>query len=150
MQEPHPDSPVKLIVPVEKSSEDYPPVDFEELWSTPLGDGRYRIENIPFFAVGLARGDLVSATHEPPSPRFLEVLQPSGHSTLRLLVQHEDLVPAVIEKFSQLGCDSEVTFGRLVALDVPPSVSLEVLARSWSWASPSLIGSMKRPPSHSH
>ena len=127
MEEPRQGNQVKLIVPLEKTGEDYPPVDYEELWSTPTGDGQYRVENIPFFAVGIARGDLVSAAADQGSPRFLEVVQASGHSTIRLLVQREDAVPGVVEKFARLGCDSEITFGRLVALNVPPTVPLEAL-----------------------
>ena len=127
MEEPRPANQVKLIVPLEKIEVDYPPVDYEELWATPTEEEQYRIENIPFFALGLARGDLVSAAAEQESLRFREVVQASGHSTIRLLVQREDAVPGVVEKFARLGCDSEITYGRLVALDVPPSVSLEDL-----------------------
>lgn len=118
---------VKLIVLLEKDAEDYPPYDYEELWGTPSGEGLFRIENIPFFARGLARGDIVSAVNEQDQLRFQEVVESSGHSTIRLLVRREESVPSIVERFESHGCDCEITFGKLVALDVPPSVPLDAL-----------------------
>ena len=39
----------------------YPPASGETLWATALGDGTYRIDNIPFFATGVSLGDVVEA-----------------------------------------------------------------------------------------
>lgn len=127
MEESQAGSPVKVIVLLEQEEEGYPPVDYEELWTTPLGEGLYRIENIPFFARGIARGDIVSAVAEEEALRFQEVVEPSGHSTIRLVVHDEAAVPSAVEHFESLGCESETLFTKLVALDVPPSVSLEEL-----------------------
>lgn len=118
---------VKIIVLLEKEEADYPPYDYEELWATPVGEGLFRIENVPFFARGLARGDLVSAVSEGEVLRFQEVSQASGHSTIRLMVNDSNALPGIIQRFESQGCSSETTLGRLVALDVPPSVSLEDL-----------------------
>ncbi len=118
-------SPVKVIVLLEQEDDDYPPVDYEELWTTPLGEGLYRIENIPFFARGIARGDIVSAVEEDGSLMFGEVVEQSGHSTIRLIIYNEYAVPAIIERFLNQGCEAETTFAKLVALDVPPEVNLE-------------------------
>ncbi|HEX8699117.1 MAG TPA: DUF4265 domain-containing protein [Myxococcaceae bacterium] len=127
MEEVQKERQIKLIVPLEKEADDYPPVDYEELWSTPSGEGLFRIENIPFFARGLSRGDIVSAVADEEGLRVQEVVHISGHSTIRLLIKREEAVPTVIEKFERQGCDSETTFGKLVALDVPPTVPLEDL-----------------------
>lgn len=117
--------PVKVIVLLEQEDDDYPPVDYEELWTTPLGEGLYRIENIPFFARGIARGDIVSAVEEDGNLMFGEVVEQSGHSTIRLIIYNEYAVPAIIERFLNQGCEAETTFTKLVALDVPPEVNLE-------------------------
>lgn len=127
MEESETGSPVKVIVLLEQDDEDYPPVDYEELWTTPLGEGLYRIENIPFFARGIARGDIVSAAEEDEDLIFHEVAEQSGHSTIRLIVYNEYAVPAIVERFLDQGCDAETTFNKLVALDVPPEVSMETL-----------------------
>jgi Domain of unknown function (DUF4265) len=127
MEESQAGSPVKVVVLLEQEEEDYPPVDYEELWTTPLGEGLYRIESIPFFARGIARGDIVSAVEEEEALIFQGVEEQSGHSTIRLVVYNADAVPAITERFERLGCLSETTFTKLVALDVPPSLSLESL-----------------------
>jgi hypothetical protein len=128
MEESEVGKPVKVIVLLERDDDDYPPVDYEELWTTPLGEGLYRIENIPFFARGIARGDIVSAAvDEEEDLIFHEVAEQSGHSTIRLIVYNEYAVPAIVERFLNQGCDAETTFNKLVALDVPPEVSLEAV-----------------------
>jgi Domain of unknown function (DUF4265) len=127
MEESEAGSPVKVIVLLEQDNQDYPPVDYEELWTTPLGEGLFRIENIPFFARGIARGDIVTATVEDEDLIFQEVAEQSGHSTIRLIVYNEHAVPAIVERFLNQGCDAETTFTKLIALDVPPEVSLETL-----------------------
>jgi hypothetical protein len=121
------ESQIKIIVPLEKEEPDYPPFDYEELWSTPAGEGLFRIENVPFFARGIARGDIVSAVAEGEVLRFQEVFEASGHSTIRLIVNDSKAVPGILERFEGQGCSGEVTFGKLVALDVPPTVSLEAI-----------------------
>jgi hypothetical protein len=122
-------SQIKLIVPLEKDAEDYPPYEYEELWSTPVGNGHFRIENIPLFARGIAMGDIVSAVFEGNAHRFQGVVESSGHSTIRLFVNDADAVPAVIERFEAQGCRSEIALTKLVALDVPPAVPLGELLK---------------------
>jgi hypothetical protein len=127
MEESEAGNPVKVIVLLEQDNADYPPVDYEELWTTPLGEGLFRVENIPFFARGIARGDIVSAGVEDEDLIFQEVAEQSGHSTIRLIVYNEHAVPAIVERFLNQGCDAETTFTKLVALDVPPEVSMETI-----------------------
>jgi hypothetical protein len=127
MEESQAGSPVKIVVLLEQEEEDYPPVDYEELWTTPLGEGLYRIESIPFFARGIARGDIVSAVEEEEALVFQEVAEQAGHSTIRLVVYNAGAVPAITERFERMGCLSETTFTKLVALDVPPDLPMEDL-----------------------
>ena len=119
---------VKVAVALEKDEEDYPPAGYENLWAMPAGEGLFRIANIPFFARSIALGDIVSAVPEQGLLCFKEVIQPSGHSTLRLIVYDEAEVTSIIEHFTQLGCESERShIPGLIALDVPPSISLAIL-----------------------
>ncbi|MDC0711105.1 DUF4265 domain-containing protein [Stigmatella sp. ncwal1] len=121
---------VKIVVALERDEDDYPPVEYENLWSTPVGKGLFRVDNIPFFAHSIALGDLVAATPEGGALRFKEVVQASGHSTLRLIVYDEAEVPKILEHFRQKGCLSERShIPGLIALDVPPAVSLAGLQR---------------------
>ncbi len=63
----------------------------ESLWAEELGDDLYRIRNVPFFAYGINFYDLVRATADGPElkPEVREVVQPSGHRTLRVLFNDE-------------------------------------------------------------
>lgn len=86
------------------------------------------MDDIPFFATGVALGDLVSATPEEGAFRFQELVHPSGHSTLRVAISEATDVPAVRGLFEQKGCSVEQShLPRLIAIDVPPSVPLESL-----------------------
>jgi hypothetical protein len=128
MSESREESQVKVAVTLVKDEDDYPPFDSEDLWSTPVGDGHYRIESIPLFARGIAWGDIVSAVSEEEELVFQEVVEPSGHSTVRLMVADEAAVSEVIEHFERQGCTSENSYmPKLIALDVPPSISLDDL-----------------------
>jgi hypothetical protein len=128
---------VKIIVPLEQDEDGYPPVGSERLWALHLGEGRYQIDNIPFFARDLAWGDVVSAVPEEGAEegvlRYEQVLQPSGHSTFRILVQDASQVSELCSLLEQLGCDTERShLPRLVAIDIPPSVPLAAVRQALS------------------
>ena len=53
-----------IIVPMEQDEDGYPPAGSERLWALHVGEGRYRLDNIPFFARVLALGDVVSVVPE--------------------------------------------------------------------------------------
>jgi hypothetical protein len=118
----------KISVALEKDEDDYPPADFESLWAISLGDGLYKVENIPFFAMGLAVGDVVSVEPVQGLLRFKGVVQPSGHKTMRVIVYDKREVPAVRELLKKQGCDVEQShIPGLISVDVPPAVSLPEL-----------------------
>ncbi|MDI1436455.1 DUF4265 domain-containing protein [Polyangium sorediatum] len=111
---------VKILFDVE--SEDGT-VDLESLWAIPVSNG-YRIDNIPFYARGVACNDIVAATpDEGGMLRFSGLVTASGHSTVRLWFEDEADVPVVREQLRQMGCESELDLPRLVAVDIPPAVS---------------------------
>jgi hypothetical protein len=116
---------VKILFHLEQDEDGYPPASVESLWALPKGEGLFQVDNIPFFATGVAVGDLVSATPEEGAFLFQDVVQASGHSTLRLAISEAADVPAVRALFEQKGCSVEQShLPRLIALDVPPSVPL--------------------------
>ena len=120
---------VKLIIPLEQDEDGYPPAGSERLWALQVEEGRYKLDNIPFFARDLALGDIVSAVPEEGAEegvlRYHQVLQHSGHSTFRILVQDESQVSEVCGLLEQLGCATERShLPRLVAIDIPSTVPL--------------------------
>lgn len=111
---------VKILFEVENEDGT---TDIEGVWAVPDGTG-YRLDNIPFYAREVAVHDVVGATPDPDGALRFEGLQrASGHSTIRLWFEKEDGVQAARDHLRGLGCPSELDLSRLVAVDVPPTVS---------------------------
>lgn len=55
---------VKIIIPLEQDEDGYPPAGSERLWAVQVGEGLFRVANIPFFTRGIGLGDIVSAVPE--------------------------------------------------------------------------------------
>ncbi|HVG61604.1 MAG TPA: DUF4265 domain-containing protein [Hyalangium sp.] len=119
---------VKIMFSLEQDEDGYPPATTESLWAIDVGAGLYQIDNIPFFATDIALNDIVSAKLEHGALQYEEVVRPSGHSTLRVIVYDASEMPTVRAFFEQMGCSTELShLPRLVAIAVPPSVALEPL-----------------------
>lgn len=68
---------------------DWPPVSTERLWGEKTGvKFEVRVVSVPFFARGIAYGDLVRVRpdHERRELVFEEFTAESGHSTVRVVV----------------------------------------------------------------
>ncbi|MFP2906906.1 DUF4265 domain-containing protein [Pyxidicoccus sp. 3LFB2] len=119
---------VKVVVKLEKDEDGFPPADYEGLWARPLGGGEFQIDNVPFFAKGIAYGDVVSALAVNQELQFRQVVRPSGHATLRLIIYDEEDVASVKALLEQQGCSIERShIPGLISVDVPPAVSLSAL-----------------------
>jgi hypothetical protein len=126
----------------------------DAVWAEPLGSERYRVESCPFFAYGISRDDVVRAAEAPGEggPFLDDVLEKGGHRTLRLTLGasvelRSAPVQRVLERLIDLGCTHELLRPRLIAIDLPPEVDLEVATEllqqaaragslSWEWADP--------------
>jgi len=106
----------------------YPPADWENLWAEALSDGRFRLDNTPFFAVGVSLGDIVYAIDENGRKVFSSLSAPSGHSTLRIVLLEPAEILQVRARLTAFGCATELShLPNLVAVDVPPGVSLNAV-----------------------
>ncbi len=125
--------PVKVIFQGLRASEeaDWPPYDSESIWAIPLGAGRFRLDNIPFFAKGVAYGDVVHATTRGVTSKLVvdSVLSRSGHSTYRVTPVSDDKKPRFEDALThlvKLGCQIERFQNDLiVAVDIPPGVPVQ-------------------------
>ncbi len=100
-------------------------VEFESVWALPSGNG-YKLDNIPFYAKGIAYGDVVAAVETEGMLLFDGLLEPSNHSTVRIWFADAVDVGDTRKTLEAMGCSSEVSDRpRLVAVDIPPSVSYE-------------------------
>src|SRR3546814_9863854 len=71
---------VKIRFPLEQDESGYPPETSETMWAVPLGNGRYRLDNIPFYAKLVSDGDVVAASIIDGDLTFEEILEASGRS----------------------------------------------------------------------
>lgn len=112
---------IKLLIEV--PSDNPSEVEIEAIWVLPEVGG-YRVDNIPFYAKGIAVDDVVSATERNGAYYFDRVLVPSGHSTIRILFFDGSLIKDTRNELRNIGCESEISdIPTLVAVDVPPTVN---------------------------
>lgn len=120
---------VKIGFYLEQDEDGWPPSTRENLWAVDLGEGRYRIDNIPFYVLGISDGDLVSAvTEEDGRLVFSELVEASSNSTFRLIVSNEEETSVVRKMFLDLGCPSELVGHRFISLHIPESVTMKPIA----------------------
>lgn len=117
---------VKVLFRLQKDGDGYPPAEVESLWGFLRSEG-VELDNVPFFAKGVALGDVVKVEKAPDGAlEFRSVVRRAGHSTYRILLlkKHpEDPRPTMAELIA-LGLSVEEDAG-LLAVDVPPDVSLD-------------------------
>jgi len=81
----------------------------------------YQIDNVPFFAKGIAVGDVVSASSDESGLLwFGERISSSGHSTTQLIVLENDARQALVDGLLAAGCAVETgPWPSLLAIDFP-------------------------------
>lgn len=115
----------KVAFHLVQDADGYPPADWEHLWAHRVGESLFVLDNIPFFVRGVSLGDLVSVEHTGGLNQFREVVQPSGHSTLRVILFDTNLASGLRAKLKELGCETELShLSNLIAVDVPSSKNL--------------------------
>lgn len=132
----------KVVVRLVRDDDGYPPASEEGLWAEDLGNDLFRIDNVPFFAPGLAVDDIVRVHVDSSGEHLVDALHSaSGHSTVRVLVENQTDVPSIRERLRHLGCESELShISTLVSLDIPPEVDYSIVrAALESMASSGLI-----------
>lgn len=121
----------KIGFKLQRDEDDYPPADWEWMWAKPVSGSTFKIDNIPFFATGVSSGDVVEAEQTKEGLIFRELVEPSGHSTVRVIIfrgdqnneQLQEAVEGMRQSLKALGCATELShIPNLIAVDVPPEV----------------------------
>lgn len=106
------------------------PTATETLWATPLGDSQYQVDNAPWYARGVAAGDVILCREEPGDlPTFHEVVHPSGNLTARVFVrkgpERAIMKERVFKTLKSLGCSYEgmAADKGLIAVTIPTTAS---------------------------
>lgn len=117
----------------------------ESLWARDLGSGRFRIENVPFYAYDINFYDIVEARALGPDlkPSVMRVLERSGHQTIRVLFDNATSEEERIERLNSLA-DLHVSYERCnqryFALDLEPDASAnEVRDRLDTWTTEGVL-----------
>lgn len=106
----------------------------ENLWARRTGDGLHQLVSVPFFAYGLAYGDVVRISDVASSRVVHDVVRRSGHTTLRVVFRHDDEPRARrIALLSDLGVSFESWDGTFFALDVPPGRDVDAVIDRLEW-----------------
>ena len=98
------------------------PVAGETLWAEPAGQNLYRLANCPFYAYGLAEGDLVCCVERDGWPTVAAVQESGGNYTIRIYFAQNaenSNVEEVLRELTSVGCTFERASPQLVAITVP-------------------------------
>ena len=136
----------KIILRHEDGDEVY----VETPWVIDLGNGRYRMDNCPFYFYGVAAGDVVGASYsdEEQGLVFTGVIEKSGNKLVRVIFDNpadkEGPEKEHLENLVKMGCSYEGANPKYICIDIPPAVELsdvaDYLTRNniqWEHAAPS-------------
>jgi len=102
----------------------------ETIWAEKVGQNRYRVRSVPFFAKNVSNEDIVLTHREEGVTIFDQVSIRGGHSTYRLFLAAANGLDGgdfklLWRQLEQLGCTYERATERLLAVDVPTSNRLK-------------------------
>lgn len=96
----------------------------ESVWAQIATDGYYKVMNIPFYYKGVGLYDIVSTEKNDDKLYFKSIIERSGHSTYRLILNNninEDIFEKYWKQLEHEGCTYEKAKKGFYAIDVPPS-----------------------------
>jgi hypothetical protein len=105
--------------------------EVETLWATDLGDGRYKLDNSPFYAYSVSWEDVVYAPYSDDEqfPTFERVVEKSGNRTIRIFFDppaaEGNESNRILQGLIDRGCSFEGASPSYIAINIPPAVSLE-------------------------
>lgn len=121
---------VKIVFELPEGS----PYGAESLWAEKVAEGRYRLDNSPFYVYGYSLKDVVAAIEEEGALVVKGSCLRGGHSTYRVFLAEGLTVESpeyetYWRRLKRLGCTYEGANKRLLALDVPPLADIFAVYR---------------------
>ncbi|UXY15227.1 DUF4265 domain-containing protein [Chitiniphilus purpureus] len=96
---------IKVLFEVDTGDGPLPQLGIESMWAEQTGPTMARLCNVPFFACGVALGDLVQIEQAADGAwKFVEVVQAAEASTLHAFAFSQDEKKQVIDRFAAQGC----------------------------------------------
>jgi hypothetical protein len=116
---------VKILFELPEDS----PYGAESLWAEKVAEGKYRLDNSPFYAYGYSYKDVVSAAEKDGALVVTEPCIRGGHSTYRVYLAEGLTVDSpefetYWRRLKLLGCTYEGASNRLLSIDVPPAADI--------------------------
>ena len=110
----------KIIFELKPDEDNYPPVTAESLWGILREPNSYEIDNAPYYAYGISKGDYVSTINKNRKLVASKVIQQGGHSTLRVFAENSFDKKNIIKNIEKIGaaCASTENIS-LFSVDIP-------------------------------
>ena len=101
-------STVKILFGLEPDEDGYPPIGSESLNAIACEDGRYRLDNTPFFVEGVSLGDVVEAVKSVGSAlNFKRVHTQSSNTSLSIILLDADVRESLVRYLEGMDCYCE-------------------------------------------
>lgn len=107
----------------------------ESLFAEELADGKFRLENSPFFVKGVSFGDMINAVWSQDRYVFTKVIVHSGNSTYRVLFSKDADLSKLADYWKpleKLGCTFEENNKlslKMLTIDVPSNADIYTVYR---------------------
>ncbi|AXQ47226.1 DUF4265 domain-containing protein [Pseudomonas vlassakiae] len=112
---------------LEQDAHGYPPASVEGLWAKRTATG-YQVDSLPFYAYGIAPGDIISTCEDGEQSWFETLQQSGGASVFRIRVKAAADVEQVRMALEEFGCPCYAEPAvRMLAVEVPPTRALDTL-----------------------
>lgn len=117
----------KVLFRLQQDAHGYPPASVEGLWAKQV-EGGYLVDSIPFYAYGIAPGDIISTLDEGEQSWFCALLNNGGSTVFRVLAKVPGSLDQVRAALLEFGCPSEVEQAvKMLAVEVPASVPIDTM-----------------------
>ncbi|XHR95950.1 DUF4265 domain-containing protein [Mucilaginibacter sp. UC70_90] len=101
----------------------------ESAWAEKRGE-YYELRNILFYAPGYSWGDIVSVEDRNGELYVTDLIEESGHSTIRIIFYTNEVIEATIQQLNNFGCTYEGSnIAKLISVDVPSTVDYKPIKK---------------------
>lgn len=122
----------KVLWHLEQDEDEWPPYPVESIWCSEVAPGHYKLLNVPYFAQGVAWGDVVTVKPAEAEAQtdgglwFAAVVSRSGYSTVHAFCADPALQEQLRVWADQHQCVVETAYdGKYWAIGIPPRIPVE-------------------------
>ena len=109
-----------------KNEDGYPPDDTETMWVENLGNGKYRIDNIPFYIKDISPDDIIEGDCSTGRLFFKKLIKKSNISVIRVVFFNINKSDDVMDNLVKNGCRWEGShLSNLYSVEIPDSGNLK-------------------------